>query len=724
VKDSLPGATYKKGDFIGQKYEVYGVLGAGGFGIVYLVYSHEAKAVYALKTFLDKYLADVQTRERFRKEAGVWVDLERHPYLVRAYFVEEIEGRLFIAMEYIAPDEQKPNSLEGYLRQRPPDLAQNLRWAIQFCHGMEYAYSKGVRCHRDIKPDNILVSNDKLVKISDFGLAGVLQEVSTDAKSRAGRSEFRASGTHAVGGTPEYMPPEQFRDSSTCDERSDMYSFGIVLFQMASGGRLPYAVPTRTFDAWFRVHSEATIPVLQSPLSPIVVRCLQKGQDARYGSFSELRANLEALLERTSGEVVVPPKPDALRSWEWGNKGLSLHSLGHYKEAILCCGKALELDPRNVAAWCNKANSLTSLGRYDNAIECCRHALSLDAENTVALNNMGMALIRLGRTAKGETYLERASRSGNAAVWFNIGQLKMGSGHLDEAVRAFDRALISNPRYPEVLCSKAACLSLQGRHEDALRLADDAAAAAPFDALSWLAKGHALRKLYRYKESLEALDRALALDPGLVAAREYRGHVLLRLGRYEEAADCLAKVTEKDPMDVDAWFWRAQAEEKLGALPDAAWCYGMVDTLSGGPYPELGEFCRRKVEALGERQDDLSLWSQLSDEAFATRRYDAALRCCERILEIRPDDTVAWTNSGFFHAKLDQLEQAAACLNHALRLNPRAFATWLSKAEVDEKLGRRDDALASYHKYIELAPPFFRSNIALAKQRIRELEGE
>ena len=170
----LPGIPYQKGDLIGQKYEVHGVLGRGGFGIVYLVYSHETGSVYALKTFRDEYLADAQTRERFRKEANVWVDLERHPYLVRAYFVEEVVGRLFIVMEYIAPDEQGLNSLEGYLQRRPPDLAQSLRWAIQICYGMEYACSRGVRAHRDLKPANILISQDKAVKICDFGLAGVL----------------------------------------------------------------------------------------------------------------------------------------------------------------------------------------------------------------------------------------------------------------------------------------------------------------------------------------------------------------------------------------------------------------------------------------------------------------------------------------------------------------------------------------------------------------------
>ena len=121
------------------------MLGMGGFGIVYLVYHHETESVYALKTLRDEYLWNKEMQERFKKEAQIWIDMDRHPYLIRAEFVDKISGRLFIGIEYIAPDENGLNSLDGYLKHSPPDLSQSLCWGIQFCHGMEDAYSKGIK---------------------------------------------------------------------------------------------------------------------------------------------------------------------------------------------------------------------------------------------------------------------------------------------------------------------------------------------------------------------------------------------------------------------------------------------------------------------------------------------------------------------------------------------------------------------------------------------------
>jgi tetratricopeptide (TPR) repeat protein len=605
LRESVPGAAYKKGDIIGQKYEVYGLLGAGGFGIVYLVYSRETQNVYALKTFLDRFLADAQTRERFRKEAGVWVDLERHPYLVRAYFVEELSGRLFIGMEHIAPDEHGLNTMEGHLRHRPPDLTQSLRWAIQFCHGMEYAYSKGIRCHRDIKPANIMVGEDKTVKITDFGLAGVLgpAQAMSGIRSSVQQGAVGVSGQTMEGtgfGTPEYMPPEQFTDAASCDERSDIYSFGVVLFQMASGGRPPYAASARTFDAWFRVHSEGALPVLQSPLAPLVARCLQKRQGARYGSFHELRMDLDDLLDRTSGEVVVPPKPDALRSWEWYNKGGSLFCLGRYDEAVRSYDRALEIDPRFAAAWNNKGNSFRRLGRHDEAICCYDKALEMDPQDTAAWNNKGNSLHSLGRDEEALRSYDRALALDPrfAAAWSAKGGVLGDLARDEEAIRCYDRALELKPEHANAWHGKGVRLYSLGRYEEAVRCCEKAMEFGPQDGKTWTIMGHSLLHLGRHDEAARCCDKALELDPGLSVAWYSRGILYGEQGRYEEAIGCFDKSLELDPQDEAAWYNKALGEDRIGRRQDAVRSYAQFIAHASAGYSEQVAYAAQRVREL------------------------------------------------------------------------------------------------------------------------------
>jgi len=534
-----PGAPYKKGDFISQKYEVYGALGKGGCGIVYLVYSHELGEVYALKTFKDEFLADEDIRKRFHKEASVWVELGRHPYLVHAHFVDEISGRLYIGMEYIAPNEEGLNSLEGYLQHQPPNLAQSLRWGVQVCHGMEYAYSKGVHAHRDLKPANIMIAQDKIARITDFGLASVFSGTepmhAVDPSVPSGN--LGLSGQTRVGtgmGTPTHMSPEQFDNAAGCDVRSDIYSFGIVLYQMAAGGRLPFPVPMGAdWQVMRHLHRDAPIPRLDSPLFPIIQRCLEKSPENRYQTFKDVRNDLEPLLRHQTGGVVIPPQLKGLEAWEWSNKGGSLDSLGRYEEALLCYDQALELDPRCIAAWNNKSASLDNLGRYEEAILCYDQALELDPRDATAWDNKGTSLNALGRH--------------------------------EEAIRCLDKALELDPCYVH----------------------------------AWTNKSASLDNLGRYQEALNCCDKALELDPRYLDAWIKKGNSLDSLERFEEAVRCYDKALELDPRYLVAWFNRALAEDELSQWREAALSYQQFLALAQAQAVEQIEYAHKRLRELG-----------------------------------------------------------------------------------------------------------------------------
>jgi tetratricopeptide (TPR) repeat protein/tRNA A-37 threonylcarbamoyl transferase component Bud32 len=687
----VPGAAYKKGDDFDRKYEVYGVLGAGGFGIVYLVYSRELKAALALKTFRDEYLADAQTRERFRTEASVWVDLERHPYLVRAYFVDEIASRLFIGMEHIAPDEHGLNSLEGYLRQRPPDLTQSLRWAIQFCHGMEYAYLRGIRCHRDIKPANIMIGSDKAVKITDFGLAGALGMSKAVSEIRLNIQEERVglSGQTMEGtgfGTPPYMPPEQFTDAASCDERSDIYSFGVVLFQMASGGRLPFLAPKPTDDSeaekarfWgemHRLHSQAPMPKLNSPLTAVIQRCIEKEPGKRYQCFKELRDDLEPLHKRQTGETVRPPESQELGAWEWSNKGMSLRNLCRCEEAIRCYDKALELDLRFAAAWSNKGVSLDSLGRYEEAIRCFDKVLELDPRYVLAWNNKGGSLYNLGR--------------------------------VEQALRCYDKVLEIDPRDATAWTNKGSSLGALGRCEDAVRCYDKALELDPRYVLAWNNKGASLASLARYEEAIRCFDKALELDPLAARAWGNRGNSLLSSGRCEEAIRCYDKALELDPRDATAWANRGNSLDALGRCKDAIRCYDKaleLDPRNAAVWNNKG-LC---LSYLGFDDDP---------------GYEEAIRCFDKALEIDPRYTDGWRNKGESLGCLGRYEEAIRGYDKALELDQQDAESWFGKGLAQEELGRRLDAVRSFKRCIAVAQARDAAVAEDAQQRIRELEGK
>ena len=254
---------YKKGDVIGGKYEIHGTLGKGGFGVVYLAYDRRKKEVCALKTFRDELLADAAAREAFKKEALLWVRLEEHPFILAARWVEEVSGRLFVQMDYVPPDEEGRVTLQDHLTGGVPVKAeQALAWAIQFCHGMEYAGANSLKCHRDIKPNIILVASDQALKISDFGLAaaaegawragGRVGPLVSASQGRVGLSLIETGGKGCCG-TPGYIAPEVY-EGRGADVRSDIYSFGLVLWQMASGSPAP---PFHAAEVEYRGDTEA-----------------------------------------------------------------------------------------------------------------------------------------------------------------------------------------------------------------------------------------------------------------------------------------------------------------------------------------------------------------------------------------------------------------------------------------------------------------------------------
>jgi tetratricopeptide (TPR) repeat protein len=584
---------YKKGDVIGRKWEVHGTLGRGGFGVVYLAYDRHTKEVCALKTFRDELLADAAAREAFKKEALLWVNLDRHPFILAARWVEEVSGRLFVQMDCVASDAHGRVSLADHLARAggPLDAGQTLKWAVQFCLGMEHAQARGIKCHRDIKPANILIAQDGTLKISDFGLAAAAEVAWRGTGGRGGSLITRGpegslgfslmqTGGKARCGTPGYMAPEVYRGEGA-DIRSDLYSFGLVLWQMATGSPVPpFVAPYRgDLESYLRETYEqqttGRVPRVDGFLGPVLERCLRPKPTERYGSFGELRGALEPMLERKTGEKLEVPQVEEKAAGFWINKGGSLAALGRHKEAISCFDQALAIDPRIAEAWNNKGNSLADLGGREEAINCYDQALAIDPRIVEAWNNKGNSLYNLGRREEAINCFDQALAIDprDTAVWSNKGHALADLGRHEEAMNCCDQALAIDPRYAEAWFNKGNALAALGRREEAISCYDQALAIDPRYAMAWNNKGHALDELGRRDEALACFDQALAIDPRYVIPWNNKGFELAALGRRAEALPCYDQALAIDPRYARAWFNKGNALDALGRREEAIRCH-------------------------------------------------------------------------------------------------------------------------------------------------------
>src|SRR5712691_3810713 len=269
------------------RYEIRSKLGEGGMGEVYLAEDTQLGRRVAIKLLPPETISDEHARKRLVREARAAATLD-HPHICSVYEVGEANGRSFIAMQYIEGE-----TLDLKLKQKPLELKDSLTIASQVADALAEAHTHGI-IHRDVKPANIIITARGQAKVMDFGLAKVMQH--SEVVASEAETEVPLSTPGAVIGTLPYMSPEQVR-GETLDGRSDIFSFGVVLYEMLSG-RQPFASESAaaTISAILNEEPPTLLryaPDLAEELQRIARKCLEKDRERRYQTMRDVALDLD-----------------------------------------------------------------------------------------------------------------------------------------------------------------------------------------------------------------------------------------------------------------------------------------------------------------------------------------------------------------------------------------------------------------------------------------------
>ncbi len=685
-------------------YRIEGKLGEGGMGVVYKAHDTHLDRPVAIKVLSAEAVADPERKRRFVQEARTASALN-HPNILHIYDIDQSHGIDFMAMEFV--EGKTLHQLSGH---DGLPLADALRYAGQIAGALARAHEVGI-VHRDIKPANIMVDTQGLVKVLDFGLAKLTEEARELGDSALTRTVHPQTEGGVVFGTIEYMSPEQ-AEGRRVDARSDMFSFGMVLYEMLTGRR-PFQ-GTSKLAILSAILSKEPVPVREisqdvpPAVEDIVVQCLRKDPGERFPSMGAVKAAIEAVQDtlRAPSTALPVPRPVARhtrRLWPWMGAAVAValavaiplawrasHSGNSGKLSALLPFSPAAADPAAQAsadglseiigreiAWLNQFQPAervlppadvrgdASLGPAE-----ARNKLGTDLVVTGTLQRSGdklhwtAALVRaspLREVKRVELDLSLADPVGvQSALLRNLAQLLgMRSAGTAEA-----RLAGGNTKIPAAFedyiqahgwlrhaADAAAVDRAIGLFRSAIQ--KDAAYGRAYAGLGealW-AKSALSQDQQWPEQARQACLSAIAANAGLPDVHLVLGKIYGATGHPQEAVDEFRKTIQLDPLSIPAHTSLGKAYESLGQMSDSQTAYrALVDLWPNYllPYSHLASFYYRQG------------------------RYQEAEPVFRKVVELAPGNATGYENLGALYHVMGRPDDAAAMMKKALSIKPSA----------------------------------------------------
>jgi tetratricopeptide (TPR) repeat protein len=584
----VPPGTHKKGDRIGDFYEVEGAA-RGGMGVVYFVRDVRFGRTLALKTLRPEVLRDEDSVARFIREAELWLALDPHLNVLRLITLDRVDGMLHILCEFV-----DGGSLLEWIKQgRFTTLVDRVRVAFGIADGMAHIHARGM-LHRDLKPANVLMTKDGVPKVCDFGLARPLAPGDTIIRpAKPVTSEDSTAASHSLG-TPNYMPPEQWVDARKAGPPADVYAFGATLYELIYGTKI-YRVPSGMAELsgmnfLRKHHMEVTPamppePALPASLRDLLLHCLKKKPEERVAGFDAVCDRLAAILvEMTKAKPAraqahkgaLDPESYFYRGLGWGTLGRRNQAIDEYTRAIQASptlveayanrgrerkeagdlagaladyNTAIELRPGYALAYTNRGVLRAARRDANGALEDFTKALAIKPDDATALLNRGSVRIDL-RDAKGaleDLTLALKLRPDSPNGYNTRGLAHRMLQNADAALADFTRAIELNPRYVGAWYNRAVTKSAQSDNKGAIDDFSKVLELDPNDVMALYNRGACRSEMNDFANAVADFDKAIQVKADYAPAYMGRGTANLNRGRKPQAKADLEKFLQLAP---------------------------------------------------------------------------------------------------------------------------------------------------------------------------------